>query len=563
MEGATGRHHRDLSRSLGRARDRGWTDIVMGRRPRAELGTWGACLLAACAPRPGGGAAPASPPATAAAASAASPSPAAPAAASAAVTSASAPVPSSHWESPADGAPRIGSVKHSTFVWAEPLRARDRLAIGRLRLGTTVRLKTGRPVPGSGCHGDWFEIEPFGFVCADDTTTRDFSTPYWQALADVAPADGPFPYRYAFSTGAPMYHRVPTEREQHLNEHWSYGPVRTFRPLGRWSEGHEALVIKDPAQPIEPTDPLPAYLADHATIPGSPYRSRAPKAQELPAGSGVAYARAFAAAGRTWLLTPELLLVPADRVFPYARSSFHGVELDGEVRLPLAWVRSAGEPRLARGADGTFAPAGPPFGERTPVPLTGQRARQGKHDFWETREPGVWLEERDGAVVVEAVTRLPGNLDPDERWLDARILTGYAVAYVGLEPKWTTLWSPGKGGVPVAGNDPIKFATTSVGIFTFQWKEKVATMSPDPGTPTVFWFADVPHIQYVQGPLALHVTYWHERFGWPMSAECMNFSPLDGEWLHRFTEPPLPPGWNAVRGSALTGRASRVVIRPR
>jgi hypothetical protein len=454
-------------------------------------------------------------------------------------------------------------VKHSTFVWEQPIRTKDRLAIGRLRIGTTVRLKTGRPVAGTGCFAQWYEIEPFGFVCADDTTTRDFGTPYWKALAALAPADGPFPYRYAFSTGAPMYHRVPTEREQYVNEHFSYGPPRTFRPLGVWSRGHEALVVKDPERGIEATDPVPAFFADHATIPGSPYKSRAPKAQELPAGSGVAYKLAFEAAGRTWLVTPELLLVPADRVFPYAESSFHGVELGGALTLPLAWIRADTAPRLVRDGSGAFVPAGPPFAFHTPIPLTGERTHEGARTFWRTREDGVWLEEGEGAVVVEAVTELPGNLGADERWLDARILTGYAVAYVGLEPKWTTLWSAGKGGVPVAGNDPARFATTEVGIFTFQWKEKVATMSPDPGALTVFWFADVPHIQYVKAPLALHVAYWHDRFGWPMSAECLNFSPLDGEWLHRFTDPPLPPGWNAVRGSKLTGRASRVVIRPR
>lgn len=66
-------------------------------------------------------------------------------------------------------------------------------------------------------------------------------------------------------------------------------------------------------------------------------------------------------------------------------------------------------------------------------------------------------------------------------------------------------------------------------------------MSPDPCAPTVFWIADAPNIQYVKAPMALHVSYWHNN---------------------GVTRPTLPPGWNAVRPSKLTGPASRIVIRP-
>ncbi len=470
------------------------------------------------------------------------------------------PAPTSHWQSPDDGSPRIGAISHATMIWEEPLREKQRLAIGRIRIGTTVKLKTGEPIAGPGCFGKWFEIEPFGYVCEDQSTTRDFSTPYWRALASLAPRDGPLPYRYAYSMGAPMYHRLPSPEEQHLNEFWTYPPRRKFRALGKWAKTHEKLVVKDAdAGLIHPNDPIPEFFQTHEPIPGSPYKSRAPKAKELPAGSGVAYAKAFEAAGRTWLLTPELLLVPADRVFAYAPSEFRGVELGAETRLPLAWVRGDSEP--CRTAE-TFEPTTQVWANKSYVQLTGEHRRRHDRTFWKTRAGDCWIEEHAATSVVRPVDRLPGNLGQDERWIDARILTGYAVAYVGPKPVWTTLWSAGKGGVPVRGNDPKQFATTEVGIFTFQWKEKVATMSPDPGEPTVFWFADVPHVQYVRAPLALHVAYWHESFGQLMSAECLNFSPRDGEWLHNFTDPPLPPGWNAVRASKLTGRASRIVIRP-
>ena len=176
----------------------------------------------------------------------------------------------------------------------------------------------------------------------------------------------------------------------------------------------------------------------------------------------------------------------------------------------------------------------------------------------------MWLKENVGATVVQLVEGAPYGTGETEHWLDTRIGSGWAVAYEGMRPVWTTQWSPGKGGVPVPGErDHIRSATTEMGTFSFQWKEKVAIMSPDSGTPTIFWFADVPHIQYVKPPLALHVSYWHEDYGRPMSAECMNFSPLDAAWLFEFTTPHVPEGWNAIRANKDTGPASRVVIRGR
>jgi hypothetical protein len=78
----------------------------------------------------------------------------------------------------ADG-PRIGSIRFRTWIWPEPFRKKDRLAIGALRVGTTVRLKSTDAVPGFGCNSKWLAIEPFGYVCEDESTTRDLESPYW------------------------------------------------------------------------------------------------------------------------------------------------------------------------------------------------------------------------------------------------------------------------------------------------------------------------------------------------------------------------------------------------
>src|SRR5262249_9001275 len=183
-----------------------------------------------------------------------------------------------------------------------PARPKAHLPIGSIRFGTSIPLKSPDPVPGGNCRAKWYAVEPVGYVCADDTTTFDFDSPYWKALASAAPKPGPRPYRYAFSTGAPMYSRVPTKEEQERAE-WGMGPLRTFKSLGKWSYGHERLVLTDPADAIVATDEIPDFYRDHRSIAGSPWSPSAlPKVKVVPNGSGFAYTKVFEAAGRTWLL---------------------------------------------------------------------------------------------------------------------------------------------------------------------------------------------------------------------------------------------------------------------
>jgi hypothetical protein len=110
---------------------------------------------------------------------------------------------------------------------------------------------------------------------------------------------------------------------------------------------------------------------------------------------------------------------------------------------------------------------------------------------------------------------MPRGLEPNRKWIEAKIVPGTLTAYEGLRPVFSTLFSPGKGGVPVPGKDHTKYATTQTGYFPIEWKDRVATMSNEKSEPKVLWFSDVPNIQYLRPPLAMHVAYWHEDFGKP------------------------------------------------
>jgi hypothetical protein len=460
----------------------------------------------------------------------------------------------------ADARPRIGAVDQLAYIYEHPSAAG--LALGYIRMGTSAPLRSAEPASREGCGRGWYAVEPRGYVCLDPKTTLDLDDPYYRALASVAPAgDAVWYYRYAFSNGAPMYSRFPTAEEAEKEER-SLGPAGSFVQLADWSHGHEELIA---GEPIAATDPVPDFFAGGERHVGGGVRNTAKLVwRVVPNGSMVAYAKAFESGGRVWLLTPDLMLVPADRVRALRRSRFHGVHLGDGVELPLAWNRTRGpKPRYRRDAGGSFVEGGEAVAAKTFVAVAEGEVRSGPRTFLALRdEPGAFVDEAD-VTVSRARKKLPRGVLPGEKWIEAKILPGTLTAYEGDRPVYATLFSPGKGGVPLAGQDHTKYATTATGFFPLEWKDHVATMSNEKGEPKVLWFADVPDIQYLKPPLAMHVAYWHEDFGNPKSAECVNVSPEDGHFLFGWTDPPLPEGWGAVRPGGGNGKSTAVLVTGR
>lgn len=469
-----------------------------------------------------------------------------------------------------DTRPRIGATGPHTWIWKNP--ERKGLAIGKMRVGTSVVLKSPEPLEGPGCKGKWYSIEPRGYVCDDETATLDLEDPWYKALSFSAPAPGAWPYRYAHSNGAPMYGRVPTPEEWKEAEK-EYGPTNTWKPLGAWAAGHEENIVDEP---IKATDEVPYFLEDgKRTAPGGFYDTRALVWKRMPPGSMLAYSRAFEMHGRVWLLTPDTMVVPADRMSDMKRSDFHAVHFDeSDMKLPFAWNRSK-EPivKYARTASGEIRPTEETLPAKSPFEITAEEIKKDGMVYYELRrEPGKFIGKNDDPrktldndiVITRAATKLPRAVASDEKWIESRIISGTLTAYEGLRPVMTTLFSPGKGGPPMSHykfpEDHSKYATTALGYFPLEWKERVATMSNEKGEPKVLWFTDVPHQQYLRAPLAMHVAYWHEDFGKRKSAECLNVSPADGEWLFGWTLPQLPEGWNAVGAGRGNGKSTPVFV---
>jgi hypothetical protein len=457
---------------------------------------------------------------------------------------------------------RMAALAHFAYVYKKP--AAKGLALGYIRMGTSVPLKSTTKVEGEGCARGWYAVEPRGYVCLNPrTTTLDLDDPYFRALAERAPLEeAVWHYSYAFSNGAPMYSRVPTDEEAEKHEK-RFGPRRSFVQLAEWSHGHEELITNDP---IVATHPVPPIFAEGKRTVSGLVRSTAHLVwRVIPNGSMVAYAQAFEQNGRVWLVTPDLMLVPADRVRALRRSTFRGVPLDERVKLPLAWNRAKTPKALHRRDGDAFVPVIDAFPAKSWVAVTGERVQHAGRTFLPVRgKVNEFVEESDVTVSTARAGKLPHGVGPGDKWIEVKILPGTLTAYVGGTPVMATLFSPGKGGVPVPGKDPNVYATTAIGTFPIEWKEHVATMSSEKfGEPKVLWFTDVPHIQYLRAPLAMHVSFWHEDFGNPKSAECVNVSPTDGRWLFEWTDPVLPEGWGAIRPGDGNGKSTPVIVTAR
>src|SRR5262249_4501704 len=149
-------------------------------------------------------------------------------------------------------------------------------------------------VRGEGCPGGFYPVEPRGFVCNDRTVTLSPSARSVEESAMAAAGPGPLPYRYAFSTAAPMYNRIPREDEQRRTEHPFGTPGAALEPPAHRSV-YEDLATPDP---ISPVDPVPPFLASGGTAAEG--RMGLVK-DTLPAGSILSFTKIFAAEGRTWL----------------------------------------------------------------------------------------------------------------------------------------------------------------------------------------------------------------------------------------------------------------------
>ena len=506
-----------------------------------------------------------------------------------------------------DEGPLLGIRGFAVPVFEKPSQSAEKL--GYLRVGALVR-RSAEPVKNRDCRAGWYEIEPRGFVCSGFDATTDLDDPILRAASKRPDLRRPLPYRYGFVRSvSPLYLVVPTAAQQQkaefkLNDHlaWykdNHDEVQKAE-LGSHDVATDERGVAIPGKHVGELgtdrnslelslgelfggtgndDPPPFWLRDgRRLIPNvsgfdvPEYASFADRARRH---TGLAFVGSFATGegflDRRFAVTTDLRLAPTSKVKPDSGSPFHGVDVGGEHKLPLAFLRKRGAQLYTVDGDGA-APTGE--AERRAVyNLTGKLKTLAGEKYLETTS-GLWIAQDDAAVAV-APSKWPRAAATGLKWIEVGLSEQILVLWEGTTPVYATLVSTGR---PAIG-DPDKTTATPRGIFRVESKHIAATMDsdegrgakepsddgPKPGEPGyvprkgdgmygvsvrrghgTFKLRDVPYIQYFHKSYAIHGAYWHDVFGIPRSHGCINLAPVDAHRVFLWTEPAVPAGWHGV-----------------
>ena len=125
-----------------------------------------------------------------------------------------------------------------------------------------------------------------------------------------------------------------------------------------------------------------------------------------------------------------------------------------------------------------------------------------------------------------------------EKWIDVDLSEQRVVAYEGTKPRRAFTVSTGLPGTQ-----------TRVGEFRIWVKTRIQDM--DGGSKeddTYYYLPDVEWVQYFDGEIGFHGTYWHDNFGQPMSRGCVNMTNADAQWLFEWAGPHYDlkgPAWQS------------------
>jgi len=422
--------------------------------------------------------------------------------------------------------------------------------IGLIRAGQSVPLKDPKPLRGPGigqCKGGFYAILPRGFVCAGYHSTVDGSDPRFRAAREVLmDPKKATPSRYGvLIADAPQYLRIPNATEQRAAEK---GLDDYLKKLGSG-----AIAIKEGKRDEKPAGHGPSKAFREYIDITKPKLVAEEAAYE---GRKMAFTNEFDAEGRTFLMTPDLTLVPKDKVRFVEGSILKGVDLTkGEKKFPFGYTWIEDAPKLTRYKDGTFVETGEVFPRHTFIQLEGQIVRGKGGNYWKTAE-GTFVRNELVTIFKKRQDR-PAGVGKDGKWVEVRITWGTLVAYEGDTPVFATAISPGVDGVTPRAHGH----NTKRGAYTIGWKLISHDMNGVEKSKS--WAVDdVPFVAYYKDGYALHEAWWHDDFGRPKSHGCINLAPADAQWLWGWLDPGLPEGWYAVAAFHPEVKGSTVLVGP-
>lgn len=120
-------------------------------------------------------------------------------------------------------------------------------------------------------------------------------------------------------------------------------------------------------------------------------------------------------------------------------------------------------------------------------------------------------------------TNRPFGVGTNEHWIDVNLSSQTLTAYEGDFAVMSTLISSGLPSWP-----------TVTGQFRIYLRYESQTMDGS-RLGYDYYLPGVPYVMYFYQDYALHGTYWHSNFGYPMSHGCVNLETGDAEWIFNFT----------------------------
>lgn len=277
--------------------------------------------------------------------------------------------------------------------------------IGVIRAGQSVRIKGDGPLRegfATQCAAGWYAIEPRGYVCPGSRSSVGTPDLKARAAAEVLPGESSvIGFRVGHSIGAPIYLRIPTKAEQRATEPGLDDHLARDLPPDDAAGG---AIDKTPAG-SPPSDVLAQYFA----------QVKGELVDKVGAFDGrkVAWAREFDAEGRTWLVTPDLGLIPKDKVRVKPVPALSGVDLRNGPKLPIAFLWLKDSPKYQDDGSGTPQPSTEMWPRHSYIQVTGEVVRKKTGNFLKAHD-GTYVR-RDAVTLIQGKDKRPKGVDEDDK----------------------------------------------------------------------------------------------------------------------------------------------------
>jgi hypothetical protein len=438
-------------------------------------------------------------------------------------------------------AERLYVTTGSIDVLAGPTRSAA--SLGSVRAGGNVELDVppiGRP--DGECPQGWYAVAPRGFVCAREGTTRDAASSSVRLFGDYhLAARAALPASFGISAMTPVYLRIPTFDEQVRSEPGIEQHLHRLAALREQQDaaraaGEQMTADRD-LYPVGVEVPDELRSGTLAPLAPRPLLAGSPVTGLLNPGAHVAWVGELDSERRTWLLTPDFLFVPRDKVKRAVVSGFHGTEISAGQGIAFVGQRPAH--RFRKVADKRrFAATGEVWAPSTSIPLAEPATRWSDDKFLETTDPGVFLR-TDEVIVVHPTPPARWALDPEGRFIEISAKTHVLLLHEGARISFATLVSVGSNGIPRGKFRIFSKHLTLAG--PFDHPRKGATQAE---VPEVMLVSDTPEAP----PFPIFAAWWVTSWGTPNIGSGVAVAPLDARRVFDWVAPGLPEGWHSVRG---------------